>query len=94
MAEQQHGKRPKRTREERLALMAPEILDVEGAATLLAVSSSTIYSLARQGKIPATRVGREWRFSRANLIQWVANGSQGDQLSVLLKNGKVAKRRR
>jgi excisionase family DNA binding protein len=89
MAEQQ--KRPKLTREERLALMAPEIRDVEGAATLLAVSSSTIYSLARQGKIPATRVGREWRFSRTNLIRWVANGSQADQVAALLTKGKVAK---
>jgi excisionase family DNA binding protein len=43
-----------------------EILDVDGASMLLAVSSSTIYSLARQGKIPATRVGREWRFARSN----------------------------
>ena len=93
MAEQ-HSKRPKLTREERLALMAPEILDIEGAATLLAVSSSTIYSLARQGKIPATRVGRESRFARSNLIQWVANGSQADQVAALLKKGKVAKRGR
>ncbi|MGE3538646.1 MAG: helix-turn-helix domain-containing protein [Candidatus Tectimicrobiota bacterium] len=74
--------------------MAPEILDVEGAATLLAVSASTIYHLARDGKIPATRVGREWRFARSNLIQWVTNGGQADQLSALLKNGKMGKRGR
>ena len=94
MAEQQNNGKRKLTREERLARMASEILDVEGAATLLAVSSSTIYSLARQGKIPATRVGREWRFSRANLIQWVANGSQADQVAALLAKGKVGKRAR
>lgn len=93
MAEQQNGKRPKLTREERLKTMAPEILDVEGAAALLAVSSSTIYSLARQGKIPATRVGREWRFARSNLIQWVANGSQADQVAALLAKGKVKRGR-
>jgi len=94
MADQQQTGKRKLTREERIAAMAPEILDVEGAAILLAVSSSTIYSLARQGKIPATRVGREWRFARSNLIQWVANGSQADQVTALLKNGKVGKRGR
>ncbi len=70
-----------------------EILDVEGAATLLGVSTTTIYNLARKGEIPATRVGREWRFARANLIQWVANGAAADQLSVALSRGRVAKRK-
>jgi hypothetical protein len=29
----------------------------------LGVSTTTIYNLARKGEIPATRVGREWRFA-------------------------------
>ena len=53
----------------------------------------TIYNLARKGEIPATRVGREWRFARANLIQWVANGAAADQLSVALSRGRVAKKK-
>jgi excisionase family DNA binding protein len=65
---------PKTTRWQRIAMMDKEILDVQGAATLLGVSTTTIYHLARKGDIPATRVGREWRFSRSNLLQWVANG--------------------
>jgi len=44
-------------------------------------------------EIPATRVGREWRFSRTNLIQWVANGTAADQLSVALSRGRVAKKK-
>ena len=82
-----------RTREERIAAMDKEILDVAGAATLLGVSASTIYALAREGKLPATRVGREWRFARQNLIQWIANGSQADQITAALRNGRVAKKR-
>lgn len=73
--------------------MDKEILDVEGAATLLGVSTTTIYHLARQGNIPATRVGREWRFARQNLIQWVANGSEADKLTAVLRNGRVGKKR-
>jgi excisionase family DNA binding protein len=64
-----------------------------GPATLLGVSTTTIYNLARKGEIPATRVGREWRFARATLIQWAANGSAADQLSVALSRGRVAKKK-
>jgi excisionase family DNA binding protein len=85
---------PKKSREERIASMDKDILDVEGAAMLLGVSSRTIYNLARRGDIPATRVGREWRFARKNLIHWVANGSQADQLAAALRNGRVAQRSR
>jgi excisionase family DNA binding protein len=83
------SKKPKTARWQRIAMMDREILDVEGAATLLGVSP-TISNLARKGDIPATRVGREWRFARATLIQWVANGSAADQLSVALSRGRVA----
>ena len=85
---------PKMSRWQRIAAMDKEILDVEGAATLLSVSSRTIYSLARRGDIPATRVGREGRFPRQNLIVWVANGSQADRLATVLRHGRVAKRHR
>ena len=85
---------PKIARWQRIAAMDREILDVEGAAALLGVSPRTIYTLARKGEIPATRVGREWRFARQNLIAWVANGSQADQLAAALRNDRVTKRRR
>lgn len=77
-----------RSKKERIALMDKEILDVEGAATLLGVSSTTIYTLARKGDIPTTRVGREWRFTRSNLVQRVVHGSQADQLSAVLRGRK------
>jgi len=43
--------------------MDKEILDVEGAADVLSVSKTTIYKLAREGTLSATRVGRTWRIS-------------------------------
>jgi excisionase family DNA binding protein len=86
-------KKPKTAHWQRIAMMDKEIVDVEGAATLLGVSTTTIYNLARKGDIPATRVGREWRFARANLIACVANGSAADQLSVALSRGRVAKKK-
>ena len=73
--------------------MDEEILDVEGAAQALGVSTRMIYKLARQGEIPAMRVGREWRFALQNLRAWVINGSQADQLTTVLRNGRISRKR-
>lgn len=75
-------------------MMDEEILDVEGAARALGVSTRTVYKLARSGEIPAMRVGREWRFALKNLREWVANSSQADQLKAALRNGRVGRKRK
>jgi len=49
-----------------------DILTVEEAADLLRIPRSSVYKLAQEGKIPAQKVGRHWRFHRATLVQWVA----------------------
>ncbi len=73
--------------------MDDDIVDVGGAARVLGVSTATIYKLARKGDIPAMRIGREWRFARKNLIEWVSNSSQADQVTIALRNGRVARKR-
>ena len=95
MAEKNGGAKgtPKVSRWQRIAAMDKDILDVEGAAAVLGVSTRTVYNLARKGEISAMRVGREWRFARQNLIAWVTNGSQADQLASALRNGRVGRRR-
>lgn len=69
-----------------------EILDIEGAAKLLGVSTYTIYRLISKDKLPATKVGREWRFHRLTLIQWVATGSNATQLERIFKNVSIKKK--
>ena len=49
-----------------------EILTLEETAELLRIPRSTVYKLAREGKIPAQKVGRHWRFHRETLINWIA----------------------
>lgn len=49
-----------------------DILTVEEAAELLKIPRSSIYKLAQQGKIPAQKVGKHWRFYRPKLVKWVA----------------------
>lgn len=45
----------------------PDVLNVEEVADLLRVSTQTIYNMIRDGRLPAKKVGREWRFSRKQI---------------------------
>ncbi len=49
-----------------------DILTVEEAADLLKIPRSSVYKLAQEGKIPAQKVGRHWRFYRPTLLRWIA----------------------
>jgi excisionase family DNA binding protein len=48
-----------------------EILNIDGAAALLGVSVKTFSKVLRQGDVPGRKVGREWKFSRQALIDWI-----------------------
>ena len=45
----------------------PEILTLEQCAAYLQLTRQTVGKLVRAGKIPATRLGSEWRISKAKL---------------------------
>ncbi len=47
-----------------------EITTVEQLAIELDVSEQTIYRLAREGVIPAFKVGNQWRFDREAIENW------------------------
>jgi excisionase family DNA binding protein len=51
-----------------------EVLDVEEVADLLSVSPWTVREQARLGRLPGRKVGKEWRFSRQGLLEWLREG--------------------
>lgn len=59
-----------------------EVLSLEEASQLFQVSSKTFLKLLREEAIPARKIGREWRFSRTALLNWIAQGSSRDYVSV------------
>lgn len=48
-------------------------LTTEEVLEYLHVNLRTVYRLIKAGKIPAVRVGRQWRFRRADLDLWLDN---------------------
>jgi excisionase family DNA binding protein len=55
-----------------------EILNVEEAAALLGVSIKTFNKVLHSQDLPARKIGREWKFSRQALIDWVGSGRSRD----------------
>lgn len=54
-----------------LGMQDEEVLDVEAVAEWLDIGVNLVRKLAFEGKIPARKVGREWRFSKRALLAWL-----------------------
>ena len=50
---------------------APRIMTAEQVAKYLCLHVMTIRQLARDGEIPAFKVGKLWRFKKELLEQWI-----------------------
>jgi excisionase family DNA binding protein len=61
--------------------MNSDILNLEQAIEFLGVSEKTLIKLLREEHIPARKIGREWRFSREALINWLSSGDSLDYIN-------------
>ena len=57
-------------------LREPDVLTIEQLAELLQVDEKTVRSLAAKGELPGRKVGRQWRFSREAVLDWLATPGQ------------------
>lgn len=53
-----------------------EVLTAEEAAEFLGFNPVTIRLKARLGEIPGRKIGKEWRFSRTALLEWLREGEE------------------
>lgn len=65
--------------------MAQEIMTSQEAAEYLRLGIDTLKRKARAGDIPAAKVGRSWRFRKADLDAWLSAG--GDRYEELVDEG-------
>ena len=54
-----------------MTLQETDILTVEELHDYLKIPKPTLYHLAKSGRIPAAKVGKHWRFRRADIDQWL-----------------------
>lgn len=60
--------------------MDSEVLNLEQAMAFFGVSERTMIKLLREERIPARKIGREWRFHKSALLDWLG---QGDSVNYL-----------
>ena len=52
-----------------------ELLTIVDVQRVLNINSRTLYRLAKEGNVPAVRVGRQWRFRQSDLEAWLETKS-------------------
>ena len=48
-----------------------DILTLQELHSYLKIPKPTLYALAQHGRIPAAKVGKHWRFRRADIDGWL-----------------------
>ena len=48
-----------------------DILKADDVARYLHLHLFTVHKLARQGKLPAFKIGKDWRFRKTAIEEWV-----------------------
>jgi len=51
-------------------LFQDEIMTLEEVAAYLRLKPQTIYTWAQEKKIPAAKIGKEWRFKKSIIDEW------------------------
>ena len=66
----------------------PDVMDIKTLAHYLGMGRSKIYGLIRMRKIPASRIGRQYRFSKELVDAWLKERliiSQESQIALFEK---------
>lgn len=53
--------------------MQDMVMTIDDLAKYLKLSTSTLYKLCAEGKVPGQKVGRHWRFHRTVIDQWLCS---------------------
>ena len=48
-----------------------QIMTLREVAQYLGLHAMTVYKLTREGRVPAAKIGGQWRFKRDVLDQWL-----------------------
>ena len=54
------------------------VMTIQDVADYLQFSTSKVYLMARQGLIPAARIGKSWRFKRDLIDNWILRSSEAN----------------
>ena len=59
-------------------------MTVKELSEYLRLDRMTIYKMLKEGSIPASRIGHQWRFFREDIDEWIRSLRTGNRTSVLV----------
>ena len=65
----------------------PELITIDEVAAYLRLTPQTIYKWAQEKRIPAVKLGKEWRFRRSVIDRWFDEQLLNDSRFAHLKDG-------
>lgn len=57
----------------------PTIMTLEEVARFLRLNKSTIYRMAREGTLPAWKLGNVWRFKKDAIEDWIVDSQRAHE---------------
>jgi excisionase family DNA binding protein len=84
-------KKKRRSAKKALTGPVPDVMDIKTLAQYLGMGRSKIYGLIRLKKIPASRIGRQYRFSKELVDVWLKERlilPQETQIALFERGGK------
>jgi excisionase family DNA binding protein len=60
------------------------LMTLEELADYLRVTKKTIYRLVEKGRIPAIKVGHQWRFDKSSIDTWLQESSKKEAVNILV----------
>ncbi len=57
-----------------------DMLTVREVSQILRIHPTTVYKLAREGKLPSFQVGAPWRFHKDLIARWMVDGSEAVEM--------------
>ena len=63
-------------------------MTVKELSDYLRLDRMTIYKMLKEGSIPASRIGHQWRFFRDDIDKWIRSLRIGQRTSVLVVEGE------
>jgi excisionase family DNA binding protein len=55
----------------------PRLMTIDEVAKYLRIHKSTVYRLAKDRRIPASKVGNKWRFRKDVIDRWLSKRENG-----------------
>ena len=49
-------------------------MTLDELSVYLKIPKSTLYKLVQEGRLPGQKIGKQWRFGKQGIDQWLAEG--------------------